>query len=82
MFQLSGANTCHCHQFLPTLTVPKSDSLPVPLPTYPHPDHEEDEEEGEEFGSPWGLLGFLCRGIDGTSEEDSVDGTNPESMFQ
>ena len=78
--QVSGANTCHCHQFLPTLTVPKSDSLPVPLPTYPHP-HEEDEE-GEEFGSPWGPLGFLCRGIDGTSEEDSVDGTNPESMFQ
>ena len=79
---LSGALTCLCHQFLPTLTVPKSDSLPVPLPTYPHPDHEEDEEEGEEFGSPWGPLGFLCRGIDGTSEEDSVDGTNPESMFQ
>ena len=74
--QLCGATTCHRHQFLPTLTVPKSDSLPALL--LPHPPHEQDEQD--EIWVP-GVFLASCAGIDGTSEE-AVDGTNPESMFQ
>ena len=58
MGALCGASTCHWHQILPTLTVPKSDLLPAPLLT--HPPLEEQDEEGE-IWVPRGLLGFLCR---------------------
>ena len=60
---LSGALTCLCHQFLPTLTVPKSDSLPALHPPPPPPPGEDwDDDWGEAQGlqgSP--SLGFLCR---------------------
>ena len=73
---LSGALTCLCHQFLPTLTVPKSDSLPV----FPHPPADEEEEEMR-IVEVSGVFLASCAGIDGTLEK-AVDGTNPESMFQ
>ena len=72
---------------MPTLTVPKSDSLPVFLP--PPADEEEEEEDEEEdeeeeemrIVEVSGVFLASCAGIDGTLEK-AVDGTNPESMFQ
>ena len=78
---LSGALTCLCHQFLPTLTVPKSDSLPALHPPPPPPPGE-DWDDG--WGKAQGLQGSpsaSSAGIDGTLGK-AVDGTNPESMFQ
>ena len=63
---------------MPTLTVPKSDSLPVFLPP---PADEEEEEEEMRIVEVSGVFLASCAGIDGTLEK-AVDGTNPESMFQ
>ena len=76
---LCGATTCHRHQFLPTLTVPKSDSLPAALLPFLILILVS-KMSRMKFGSP-GVFFASCAGIDGTSEEP-VDGTNPESMFQ
>ena len=65
---------------MPTLTVPKSDSLPVFLPP-PADEEEEDEEEEMRIVEVSGVFLASCAGIDGTLEK-AVDGTNPESMFQ
>ena len=62
---------------MPTLTVPKSDSLPVFLP----PPADEEEEEETRIVEVSGVFLASCAGIDGTLEK-AVDGTNPESMFQ
>ena len=76
--QLGGATTCQWHQFFPTLTVPKSDLLPVP--SFFLILLMRSKMRRVKFGSP-GVFLASCAGIDGTSEE-AVDGTNPESMFQ
>ena len=65
---------------MPTLTVPKSDSLPVFLPP-PADEEEEEEEEEMRIVEVSGVFLASCAGIDGTLEK-AVDGTNPESMFQ
>ena len=70
---------------MPTLTVPKSDSLPVFLPPPADEEEEDKEEEDEEeemrIVEVSGVFLASCAGIDGTLEK-AVDGTNPESMFQ